>query len=146
MAIFLSFARFFQVFDSVMEFFSCFRHLRFDLAFLKIMASFCADKRILSLVILVLALLVNLAQAGNRCDSACANEPSCASGRCKISSCFDTGTCYQYCVSCKDVEQCYGTVSSECIYGNGFSSANRLTRGYLAITSALLACLYAKMQ
>ena len=47
-------------------------------------------------------------QAQSRCDTACANDSSCSSNQCVLTSCADTTSCYQYCLRCNEIETCYG--------------------------------------
>ena len=44
----------------------------------------------------------------NRCTTACANDVSCNTNQCILTSCLDTVPCYQYCLQCSGIVTCYG--------------------------------------
>ena len=76
-----------------------------------------------SAIVLVVALLSG-AQAATRCDTICLTDPKCSSSGCSVSRCYDTGSCFQYCLSCQNVETCYGTISAGCHYDSNTMLVN----------------------
>ncbi len=61
-----------------------------------------------------------------RCDFLCQNDESCRSGRCVLTQCFDTESCFRYCFYCDYVEKCY-EAGPYCYLFNQKSSARRLS-------------------
>ena len=64
-------------------------------------------KKVCIFLCIVLCFIFPLISAQNRCDKACANDQSCSSNQCVLTSCSDTGTCYYYCLKCNDIVTCY---------------------------------------
>jgi len=59
----------------------------------------------------------------NRCDFLCQNDDNCRSGRCVMTQCVDTISCYRFCFQCGEEEKCYET-GDYCYYLRAFNSAN----------------------
>lgn len=68
-----------------------------------------------------------------RCDTACANDESCRTNKCALTRCSDSGTCYQFCLRCNEIETCYAT-GGTCDYsGNTIqvNSSNKMKYSYV---------------
>jgi hypothetical protein len=46
-------------------------------------------------------------KVATRCDYLCQNDDACRSGRCVLTQCLDTPSCFRYCFYCNYEEKCY---------------------------------------
>lgn len=60
---------------------------------------------------LLMAVVVN-GQGQSKCDTICANDNSCSTGRCILTHCSDSSACFKYCLNCAGVETCYASGQS----------------------------------
>jgi hypothetical protein len=53
------------------------------------------------------AVSVSPEKFSSRCDYLCQNDDACRSGRCVLTQCLDTPSCFRYCFYCNYEEKCY---------------------------------------
>ena len=82
------------------------------------------NQAVLLIVMLLLITKETSAQL-NRCDFLCQNDDNCRSGRCVMTQCVDTISCYRFCFQCGEEEKCYET-GDYCYYLRAFNSANAI--------------------
>ena len=95
----------------------------------------------LRIAVLVMCLILALSQAQaqtTRCDTACANDVSCSSNQCVLTSCSDTSSCYQYCLRCNDIQTCYGTGPSCPVTVTQLNSSNQFRVSLILTVSSLI--------
>ena len=93
----------------------------------------------------ILLHLIGQTEAFGKCDTICQSDPSCASGGCTVSRCTESGPCFQYCVSCKNVETCYGTGSDQCKYENGNLIISNSWRPTISLSTLLIGLILNKL-
>lgn len=62
----------------------------------------------LAILASLIVLLFQEIEAQSKCDVTCSNDWRCRIGKCILTDCFETDTCYQYCLNCAGKVQCYG--------------------------------------
>lgn len=64
---------------------------------------------------LMALVVLNSAQGGasfsavfqSNCDTICADDATCSSGKCILTQCSESSSCFKYCLNCAGVETCY---------------------------------------
>jgi hypothetical protein len=53
--------------------------------------------------------LINLTSAQSRCNSICDQDRDCKAGKCVLSECQDTETCFEFCFTCSGQKTCFAS-------------------------------------
>ena len=101
--------------------------------------------RLSMLIILAVVLTVSLVegQGQSKCDTVCANDPSCSVGKCILTQCTDSNSCFKYCLNCNGVETCYASGHAcERAYNVVVLGSSSTKSSILIALGAILACTF----
>ncbi|RNA32602.1 hypothetical protein BpHYR1_038730 [Brachionus plicatilis] len=82
--------------------------------------------------------MIFLVQAQTRCDTICANDFRCNSGRCILTECSENDLCFKYCFNCGGNETCYGS-GPDCDYSSNliYLNSNSLQISYVLLFASM---------